>query len=220
MRLTRLARNHWHHHSRFYLSALFGVIVWASTWVLDERLRLVLAGDVFYAAYLISIGILAHRITLVDMRKRSSIEDEGIVLIIVIVLAVIAFSLVSLFGIFHQKQEANPLLLVLSVASVPLGWFTLHLVLAFRYAHLYYVRATVKNRKGEDMGGLAFPGTAEPGGWDFVYYSFVVGMTAQVSDVDVSSTAMRKLTTMHSVVAFFYNTVLIALAVNIAVQNN
>lgn len=217
MKLTGFARNHWHHHSRFYLSALLGILVWLGTGFLDRQLRLVLAGYVFFAAYLLSMAILTHRISLADMRRRSSIEDEGITLIMLITIAAIGFSLVSLFGIFNQKEQAGALLISLSVASVPLGWFTLHLIFAFRYAHRFYEKA--KSGKGRDAGGLDFPGTEQPGGWDFAYYSFVVGTTAQVSDVDVSSTGMRKLTMTHSIIAFFYNTVLIALAVNIAVQN-
>jgi uncharacterized membrane protein len=214
MELVRSAQNHWHHHSRFYLSALLGIVVWAATFMLDQRMRLVLAGDIFYAAYLTMMGVLAHRLRVSDLRKRAAIEDEGILLIVVLTLAAIAFSLLSLFGIVDEDKSA-PLLLALSIASVPLGWLTLHAILAFRYAHIYYTKS---GGKGGDTGGLEFPSTKEPGGWDFIYHSFVIGMTAQVSDVDVTSTAMRKLTWAHSVVSFFYNTVLIALAVNIAVQ--
>jgi uncharacterized membrane protein len=217
MGLTRTMRNHWRHHSRFYLSALLGVAVWAATWSLDPQLRLVLAGDVFYLAYLTSMALLADRITIAEMRKRSTIEDEGGTLIVLITLAMIGFSLVSLFGIVEQEKKAEWVLLGLSIASVPLGWFTLHLMMAYRYGHLYYVKANGKN--AHDTGGLKFPGTDEPRAWDFIYHSFVVGATAQVSDVNVTSTEMRKVTWAHSTVAFFYNTVLLALAVNIAVQS-
>jgi uncharacterized membrane protein len=218
MGLTRSTRNHWRHHSRFYLSALLGLIASGASWTLDQQLRLVLAGNVFYVAYLTSMGILADRLGAAELRKRAAVEDEGILLIVLLTLAAIGFSVVSLFGIVDQKSKADALLLALSIASVPLGWFTLHLILAFRYAHLYYTKA--RGRKSDDAGGLKFPDTNEPRGWDFIYHSFVVGTTAQVSDVDTTSTQMRKLTFIHSVVAFFYNTVLIALAVNIAVQSN
>lgn len=218
MALTRSTHNHWWHHNRFYLSALLGVAVWAATWVLGEQFRLVLAGDVFFAAYLISMGLLAEGLGASELRKRSAIEDEGIILIVLLTLAAIVFSLVSLFVIVDQTGKADPLVLALSIASVPLGWLTLHIILAFRYAHIYYTKA--KGQASGDTGGLKFPSTDEPCGWDFVYHSFVVGMTAQVSDVAATSTKMRKLIWAHSVVAFFYNTVLIALAVNIAVQVN
>jgi uncharacterized membrane protein len=216
MGLTRTTRNHWRHHSRFYLSALLGIAAWAVTWSLDPQLRLVLAGDVFYLAYLTAMALLANRITIPEMRKRSAIEDEGGTLIVLITLATIGFNVVSLFGLVQEQQKADWLVLALSIASIPLGWFTLHLIMAYRYGHLYYVR--VGGAKGRDAGGLKFPATDEPKAWDFIYHSFVIGTTAQVSDVDTTATGMRKVTWAHSVVAFFYNTVLIALAVNIAVQ--
>lgn len=217
MALTRSTRNHWRHHNRFYLALLLGAVVWAGSWLLDQQLRLMLAGDAFFAAYLTMMGVLAEGLDAEALRRRSAVEDEGILLIILLTLSAIVFSLVSLFGIFEQKIEPTPLMLVLSITSVPLGWLTLHIVLAFRYAHLYYAKG--KEKGAGDAGGLKFPDTEEPCGWDFVYHSYVIGMTAQVSDVSTCSTQMRKLTWAHSVMSFFYNTVLIALAVNIAVQS-
>jgi len=217
MNFSRSMRSHWLHHSRFYLSVLLGVIVWAVAFPLDERLRLVLAGDIFYAAYLMMAGVLAHSLRATELRQRAAVEDEGALIIVVLTLAAIGFSLLSLFGVVNE-EKSDVMLLALSIASVPLGWATLHTCLAFRYAHVFYVKARGKTQG--DTGGLEFPGTKEPDGWDFIYHSFVVGMTSQVSDVDATNTAMRKLIWMHSVVSFFYNTVLIALAVNIAVQSS
>ena len=74
----------------------------------------------------------------------------------------------------------------------------------------------LRGASGHDAGGLDFPGTEEPDALDFLYYSLVVGMTAQVSDVQVRTSAMRRFTLAHGVVSFFFNTVLIALAVNVA----
>lgn len=217
MRLPSAARNHWRHHNRFYLSLAAGGVAWAAGWTLDPQLRLVLAGDVFYAVYLAWAWVLVNKLTPAAMRKRSSVEDEGTLLILLLTLATIVFSLVSLFGIFGHGTDSRPALLAASVASVPLGWFALHVIFAFRYAHIYYERADGK--KSSDAGGLAFPNCPEPTAWDFVYHAFVVGATAQVSDVQVTSTEARRLTWAHSMIAFFYNTVLIALAVNIAVQS-
>ena len=83
-----------------------------------------------------------------------------------------------------------------------------------------YLRASNAGRvesRGRDAGGLKFPGTDQPHAWDFMYYSFVIGMTAQVSDVMVLTTLIRQLTLAQAVISFFFNTVLIALAVNVAV---
>jgi uncharacterized membrane protein len=99
--------------------------------------------------------------------------------------------------------------------SVPLGWLTLHTVIAFHYAHLYYAAGPPKGGARTDARGLGFPGAEEPTLWDFLYHSFVVGMTSQVSDVQVQSAEMRRLVLIHGVTSFFMNTVLLALAVNV-----
>jgi uncharacterized membrane protein len=183
--------------------------------MLQQALRLVVAGDALFACYLVSTGVLALRMTPGDMRRRSSYEDEGMILIVLLTLGAIALSLGSIFALVNAPSLRAPLLLALTVASVPLGWFTLHTLAAFHYAHLYYAKEADGGDPG-DAGGLAFPATKEPATWDFLYFSFVVGMTAQVSDVQVLSTAMRRLTLAHGVTAFFFNTVLVALAVNVA----
>ena len=198
------------------MSALLGVIVWAATGILAQPLRLMLAGDVFFGVYLVLMAVLATRATAEDMRRRSSFEDEGIILIVLITLTAISLSIGSIFALLNEPERPDTFRLALAIASVPLGWLTLHTIAAFHYAHLYYAKAVSSREHRLDAGGLEFPDTNEPTGWDFLYYSFVVGMTAQVSDVEVLTTPMRRLTLSHSVVSFFYNTVILALAVNLA----
>ena len=105
-------------------------------------------------------------------------------------------------------------MLCLALGGAPLGWFMLHTVAAFRYAHLYF-----SNDEEEGyVPPVKFPECLEPGPWDFVYFALVVGMTAQVSDALVQTTQMRQAVIEHSVVSYFFNTVLIAMAVNAAVS--
>jgi uncharacterized membrane protein len=203
------------HHARFYLAALLGLLVWATAPMLQPPLRLVVAGDALFASYLATTALMALRATPDAMRRRADYEDEGMILVIVLTLGAISVSLASIFTLV-VRDGSGALLLAFTVASVPLGWLTLHTVAAFRYAHLYYTQRDDGGGDPADAGGLAFPETREPGTWDFLYYAFVVGMTAQVSDVQVLSTDMRRLTLAHSVTSFFFNTVLLALAVNIA----
>jgi uncharacterized membrane protein len=204
---------HLKRHIRFYASAGVGVLVWAVTGMLDLPLRIALAGDTFFGCYLISMVGMARRVTPPDMRKRAEAKDEGIILIMFITLGAIALSLGSIFMLLHAPEKPDPLHLLLSVISVPLGWTTLHTIMAFHYAHLFYARHA--SDPTIDAGGLSFPQSQEPGSWDFLYYSFVVGMTAQVSDVQVLGTEMRRVTLAHGVAAFFFNAVILALAVNV-----
>jgi uncharacterized membrane protein len=182
-------------------------------------LRLVVAGDCFFAIYLASTALLALRATPEDMRRRASYADEGMILIILLTLGAISLSLWAIFTLIGEAKGPARLefglKFGLTLASVPLGWLTLHTVAAFRYAHLYYTKAGSGDGDPGDAGGLAFPGTQEPALWDFLYYSFVIGMTSQVSDVQVLTTPLRRMTLTHGVTSFFFNTVLLALAVNI-----
>ncbi|MEZ0171195.1 DUF1345 domain-containing protein [Microvirga sp. TS319] len=203
------------HHWRFYASAAFGILVWISTGMLARPLHVAIAGDAFFGGYLLSALNTVINATSADMRRRAASRDEGIFLITLLTLAAVSLSLGSIFLLVNEPEKPNAAQLMLAMISVPLGWTTLHTIMGFHYAHLFYRRHSVE--VASDAGGLQFPGTEEPALWDFLYYSFVVGMTAQVSDVQVRTTPMRRITLAHGVVSFFFNAVILALAVNIAV---
>ncbi len=213
--MRRAIRDHLRHHLRFYLAAALGAIAGAATGGLAPPTRLALAADFFFAAYLAAIAVHTAGATPETMRRRAAIDDEGMPLIVLITLGAIASSIAAIFAIVGRKAAAETSELVLALASVLLGWLTLHTIVAMRYAHLYYARAA-GGGVGRDAGGLVFPGTEEPVIWDFLYFSFVVGMTAQVSDVQVASPRLRRLTLAHGVASFFFNTIILALAVNVA----
>lgn len=212
--LATSASTHVRRHLRFYLSATLGLATWWLARSLALPVRLTVAGDVFFGAYLVSTMSTTARVTPDWMRERAASKDEGITVIVLLTLAAVGLSLGSIFALLNASEKPHSLQLLLSLVSVPLGWTTLHTVMAFHYAHLFYARHPSSDLV--DEGGLIFPETREPGLWDFLYYSFVVGMTAQVSDVQVASTAMRQTTLVHGMVSFFVNTVILALAVNVA----
>lgn len=210
--------HHLRRHLPFYVALLMGVAAWFGLGMVagvDSASRLALAGDVFFAAYLASAFVRMRGSTPQAIRKHAADGDEGILIIILITLGAVVLSLDAIFGLVNASDHSNPAILLLSLLGVPLGWTTLHTVMAFHYAHRYY--APHADGGGKDAGGLDFPGDAEPSAWDFMYYSFVIGMTAQVSDVEVSDPALRRMTLLHSIPSFFFNTVILALAVNVAV---
>jgi uncharacterized membrane protein len=206
--------DHFRHHGRFYISVMCGILVWLVPIARLEDIKIPLSGATFFLVYLASSVALAGSLTTEGLRKKASIEDEGIVAIVLITLAVITLSIGSLVLLLGNDQR-NGWFLVPAVANVPLSWATLHTIMAFHYAHLFYAPSEEPGAKGCDTGGLEFPRTKEPAVADFVYFSFVVGMTAQTSDVDVTSREMRNTTVTHAVVSFFFNTVILALAVNV-----
>jgi uncharacterized membrane protein len=208
---------HFRRHRWFYIALCLGFIAFIVARGLSMNLRIAVTGDTFYLVYLVLIGTLELHCPPARFRDWADDEDEGLFLIVFITLAAISFSIASIFSLLNAGRRPDELLLVLSLISAPLGWFVLHTSASLHYAHFYYAGLASQPAASGDSGGLRFPGTEQPGPWDFLYYSFVVGMTAQVSDVQVTSTPMRRLTIGHGVVSFIFNTVLIAMAVNVIV---
>jgi uncharacterized membrane protein len=210
-------RNHLRHHGRFYAAAAIGAAVYGalSLWTdMKGAPRVLAGGDVFFAIYLITMGINLAGMTPKDLRAKAAIEDEGIALVMLIALAVIGVSSAAILTVLRQKHGADLLPLGLAIAGIPLGWFTLNTLVACHYAYIFYGK---KGSRAE--GGLEFPGTTEPGVWEFLYYSFTIGTTAQTSDTNIHSTRMRRATLIHSVLSFFYYTAIIAMAVNAVVSS-
>ncbi|HZY33712.1 MAG TPA: DUF1345 domain-containing protein, partial [Rhodanobacter sp.] len=109
----------------------------------------------------------------------------------------------------HAARDGGLAELAVGVLSVVLSWLFLNVMFAVHYAHGYY------GDFGEKHAGLEFPDTPEPDYWDFAYFSIVIGMTFQVSDVQITSKYLRRVVLLHSVIAFFFNVFIIAITVNI-----
>ncbi len=176
--------------------------------------RLLIGADVFFAAYLLSVAIKSRSIGTDALRLRGADEDEGMPLIVLLGVGAVVVSLTAIVMTMRAQDHGFAYRSALALLSVPLGWTTIHTVMAFHYASLWYARTD----EGKDAGGLDFPGDGRaPELWDFIYYSFTLGMAAQTSDVAVKTTHLRRITILHSVLSYFYNAVILALAVNLAV---
>lgn len=144
-----------------------------------------------------------------------SMRQSGFVVLWVVVLA--AFITVSSLAFLFQTAKGETLALILlhtgmTLLALGLSWLLIHTRFAFHYAHCYYT--VCRNNQSTD-GGLDFPGEREPDYLGFAYFSFVIGMTSQVSDVVITSRSMRRLTLAHSLLAFGFNVVVFAMSVNI-----
>jgi uncharacterized membrane protein len=153
-----------------------------------------------------------------ETRRTAKLEDASRTFLFVMVVSAAVASLFAVAIMLSQaKGIARPKLaghIALSIAAVMLSWTLIHTVFALRYAHHYYAGAKVKSRD-EVAGGLVFPEEANPDYLDFAYFAFIIGMTCQVSDVQVSSRALRRMALWHGLIAFVFNTAILALFVNI-----
>lgn len=199
---------------RLFVSALFGLIVVAillgAMWV---PTRLLVGSDVGVALYLIAVYQLVASGDEKRMRHWAAIEDEGRYGILILTVAAALASLGAIIALLGNSHGGNrdSMQLGLATLTILLSWAFIHTIFAFHYAHEYY-----GERGGNKKSGLNFPGDNQPDYWDFVYFSFVIGMTSQVSDVAVSSNLIRRTVAAHGIVSFLFNAALLALTVTIA----
>lgn len=204
-------------HLRFLLSFALGLAVGLGAWRMQALDRLLLFSVAFCLSYLLLTGLLIRRMTVQIMRGHADLDDEGMSVIVPIAFGTVAISLLAILLTIRDPHSGFWLRPAFALVSVPLGWAMIHTVMAFHYASLWYARGP----DGRERRNLGFPGMEpkdEAGIWDFIYYSFTIGMTAQTADVSALDTRMRRVTVIHSAFAFFYNTVLLALAVNAAIS--
>jgi uncharacterized membrane protein len=201
---------------RLVLAAFIGAAIsWLAWAALPFPFQLALGWIAGVAFFLGTTALVIDRITPRLMRQRARRQDtySFVMLIVVVVAAVV--SLIALGFMLQQKGGAlgTGWRILLAGLAVISSWTLTHTMYALHYAHLYY--GDDPARKGQqDRGGLKFPREGMPDFWDFLYFSFVVGMTCQVSDVQVTGRHIRRLALAHGVMSFFFNTGVLALAVN------
>ena len=170
-----------------------------------------------FGAFVLLVLTLATMVacsTASHMRQRAAQQDEGRWVILAILILGAGASLVAPMLIEQPLRQSGAMTIYIALASgtMLLSWLVLHTIFALHYAHSYYGPADDEDGL---VGGLEFPGEKQPDYFDFMYFSFVVGMTCQVSDVQVTSRMLRRMTLLHGIVAFFFNTIIVALTINI-----
>lgn len=189
----------------------------------DWRLttRLLTSWNVGVLLYILLTATMMVRDDLDRMRQRSSVQDEGrFVILILSILAAVASiaAIIAQLAATKDLQGVDKVLHVsLAGATILTGWTFIHLTFALHYAHEYASERRRRPEQPEKMrGGLEFPDTTAPDYSDFLYFSFNMGVACQTADVNICSPMMRRIALAHGVVAFFYNTIIVALTINIA----
>jgi uncharacterized membrane protein len=163
--------------------------------------------------YLVAAAMVMSRCsTIAQMKSNASAQDEGALAILILTAAAGMASLFAIFAELAALERTDPhygIYVALAIGTVVLSWTFIHTIFALHYAHDFY-------GSGEHKNGLRFPDDGQPDYWDFVYFSFVVGMTFQVSDVAVTQKSVRRTVVAHGALSFFFTTAVVAMAVNIA----
>jgi uncharacterized membrane protein len=200
---------------RLFMCGAFGLLVLAGLMFTNWRIavRLLVAWDVAVALYLALVLHLAVAADAHHIRRRARLQDESRIAILVLTAVAALASLGAIFALLGSSGEntRRTIDLFLATITIVISWAFTHTMFALHYAHEFY------DENGGKGGGMSFPGDdAEPDYWDFLYFSFVIGMCAQVSDVTVTCKPIRRTVFAHSVVSFIFNAALLALTVNIA----
>jgi len=203
-----------HARPRLFISGAVAVVVMAllavaAPWRLPTRL--LVGWDIGIALYLVLAFHMMVTSTIDRIRQRAAEQDEGQAVILILTVAAAMASLAAIFALLSTsaRSERPVLPVVLATVTILLSWALIHTMFALHYAHEFYDETA--------GGGLAFPGDEkEPDYWDFVYFSFVIGMTSQVSDVGITSRQIRRTAAAHGVISFFFNAALLALTINLA----
>jgi uncharacterized membrane protein len=200
----------WHLHARLLLSSGFGATVALTLIALPWRLstRIIVGWDAGVALYLALVYLVMAHGSIAEIRRRAAINDEGAIALLVLTAAAALASLVAVLA--ELGHSPGPYQIALSIATILLSWTFMHTMFALHYLHEFYGQGA-----DDRLGGLVFPGSEDPDYWDFLYYSLVVAMTAQVSDIQITSKTIRRLTTLHGAISFFFNATVLALTVNI-----
>jgi uncharacterized membrane protein len=217
-RLVRLVQG----RPRLFISAVLGVmtgLLTPSSW--HDMTRWLVAWNTCALLYFVLTGWLIAHASEAAIRHRAKIQDEG--RFTILILTSIA-ALTSMGAIVAQlaivKDLSGPikgLHIALAMMTIVSAWLFIHLIFALHYAHDYFA-AEVASDDGSDRlrGGLNFPETDTPDYYDFLYFAYVIGVASQTADVSITSKAMRRTALVHCILAFFFNSAVLALTINIA----
>jgi uncharacterized membrane protein len=158
--------------------------------------------------FLLMISQLLTRGEAAQMRKNSKANDANRAVLLGITSLVTITILVAVWK--EMRSKSDDLAIALVITTLILAWLFSNMIYALHYAHLYYLDC----EDGKDPGGVEFPDTKEPDYWDFIYFSFTLGMTFQTSDVNISSSRIRRIVTGQCLAAFVFNLGILAFTIN------
>jgi uncharacterized membrane protein len=205
-------------YQKLFISLLCAAGTYGVTRLLElsNITSIIMCWDVFALSMITLSWLLFFNTTATQQHTIVKRQDEDIRVLFTIVLTAVCISFAGTILLLLNTQNSawdKELLTVVTILAVTTSWILLHTIFTIRYAHLFHNYHDKKT--GEEGGGIDFPNAEKPDYIDFAYFSFVIGMTFQVSDVTISSKTVRRYVLMHSLISFVFNTIIVALTVNI-----
>lgn len=199
----------------------FGLVAVLLLWFVPNPLgwttRAILAWDIAVGAFMVVMFEGMRDCSVANMQARAEAQDEGAGMILGLAILAATASLATIGIELSQAKGAHGLVgasrISLAFATVVLSWTFVQTIFALHYAHEYY--SPLEEEPASIRGGLGFPGDAQPDYWDFMHFALVVGVAGQTADITFTSKAQRRIGTVHSVLSFAFNTIVLALSINL-----
>ena len=204
--------------TRLMISLLLATIVFLLIMNLDLAVlvKIMIAWAAFALSFIVTSWIVFFMRTTTEIREHSREEDGSRLYVLLLILLT---SFASLFTVLllmlsgTAKDTPQIIYIPVAISGMLFSWVMVHTIFGFHYAHLYYANDT--NDPTKHAEGLEFPKEKKPDYIDFAYFSFVIGMTFQVSDVDITSRVIRRVALFHGMLSFALNTFVVALTINL-----
>jgi uncharacterized membrane protein len=206
-------------HHRVFVGCVIAAVTFL---VLQGRVTFPIQLVVAWNAFTLTMVVLAWIVICTrdpyEVRRDARLQDSSATFLFVLVISAATASLLAVGFLLGPAKNLSPTALAfhisLAVSAIVSSWVLVHTIFTLRYAHFYFWDARKVERHAVS-GGLIFPGKGSPDYFDFAYFSFVIGMTCQVSDVQISSPKVRRLALVHGLISFAFNTAILAMFVNI-----
>ncbi len=204
---------------RLFVSVAAGLIV---SFILPTEWRTVTRGligwNVAIWLYLCAAMVMIVRSEHRDIHRRALMQDDGryLILTLAALSSTISFGAIfaQLANIKDMPSSAKGPHIGLALTTIVGSWFFVHMTFALHYAHEFF-RVSKQDADGKWRGGIEFPGVLCPDYFDFLYFSYVIGVACATADVNITGTSLRRLVLVHCILAFFYNNAVLAMSINI-----
>jgi uncharacterized membrane protein len=209
---------------RMLVGVLAGAAVALALWLIPNPMRWstrsILAWDVAALTFIVGMMGMMRECDIGKIQARAAAQDEGRGLTLVVSVIAAAASVFAIAAELSLAKADHDLIKALRVglafATIAFSWFFIHIIFALHYAHEYYSPETCADSDGHvERGGLAFPGGEAPDYWDFLHFAVVIGVASQTADIAFTGKPLRRIGTIHGVLSFVFNTVALALTINL-----